>query len=92
MSFGTHTEVICGLKLDCVSRPGAWYIGMGELHLKRRRLSFCGFNVSQSSLDCDFSSCKEHCKHHSSPTSTSSFSYLLCGYIVLVLFGIMKTE
>ncbi len=73
-SFGAHTEVICRLKFDPVSRPGAGDVGMRELHLERRRFSLGCFNVSQASLDCDFTSCEK--KRQScvsfSPTSTST--------------------
>lgn len=56
LSFCAHTEVISWLKLESVSHPCARDIGMGHLYLKRSRFPLCGFNVSQSPLDCDFSS------------------------------------
>lgn len=55
-SLGAHTEVIGRLELGGVPRPDARDVGMGELHLERGRFSLRGFNVSQPSLDCDFSS------------------------------------
>jgi len=61
LSLGTHTEAIARLKLDCVSHPGSWDIGIGELHLERCRFSLCGFDVSHPSYDGDFSSCEEKC-------------------------------
>lgn len=61
VSLGTHTEAIARLKLDRVSHPGSWDIGIGELHLERCRFSLCGFDISHPSYDADFSSCEEKC-------------------------------